>query len=1000
MINARSRLLASTLLVSAGLATAPVYAQIAPQEGASTTQDPNAAITPQGDTPGAETATGDIVVTGTLIRNPNLTSSSPVNVIGDAEIIKRAPNTAEELLRGLPGVTPGIGSQVNNGANGTNSVDLRGLGSQRNLVLLDGNRIVPSLAGGTVDLNTSPLALIQRVDVLTGGASTTYGADAVSGVVNFITRTDFSGVDARGSYRLTERGDGASFRADLTLGANFADDRGNAVLNFSYTEVDPVYQTRDFSVFGISSTNGRATGASATSVPTAIAFNNGSFLQVNPAGTALVPQYENFNFNPFNIFQTPIDRKAAYAAANYEVSDSIEVYARGMFSQTTINQIIAPSGIFGNELTIPANNPYLTPGIRDQICAAEGIALGTACNTNAALPLPGVYRRLVELGPRISNFENNLYDARGGARFKLSETVNFDASAAYGRSEQTQTQSGYTLNSRIQQAVNATNTTTCTVTTGGCVPLNIFGAAGSITPEQVAFIAGESSIRINTELSQVRGVLSGDFGTVFPGAAEPIGFAVGGEYRKYTYERRPDAFAQDPSELGGAGGAVLPFSGGYNVKEAFGELIAPIASDRAFFDELTLEAGIRYSDYRLTTGGGFDTLTYKGGGTWQPVEGFRIRGNYQRAVRAPNIAELFTPVVTSLTNLTVDPCALTAPVGNAALTAVCRAQGAPASSIGVIPNPVAGQAQATGGGNVNLRPEKANTITAGFVVTPSDLLPGFSLSVDYYNIKIRDAITAPTPGDAIAGCFTRDLSVANAACTNIRRNPVTGGLSGPAATTLGLPLAQSNTGRLKTDGIDLTANYNRRFGEVGLNLNFVGNYTRTLKFRSQPGSVNRDCVGYYSSNCAPALGQIQPEISWQQRTTLSFGGADVSLLWRHIGRVEYEGQADDFLARGFNAANRNLFSGTITNGPGVNSAVAGKSVNFNRIPAFNYFDATIQFDVADAMQLTFGVFNIADKQPPIVGAQAGSTVANSGNTFPSTYDSLGRSFSVQVRTQF
>ncbi|HEX8420632.1 MAG TPA: TonB-dependent receptor, partial [Sphingomonas sp.] len=983
MINARARLLASTLLVSAAVAAAPVHAQIAPQEGAATTVDPNAAITPQGDTPGATTATGDIVVTGTLLRNPNLISSSPVNVIGDAEIIKRAPNTAEELLRALPGVTPGIGSQVNNGANGTNSVDLRGLGSQRNLVLLDGNRIVPSLAGGTVDLNVIPLALIQRVDVLTGGASTTYGADAVSGVVNFITRTDFSGVDARASYRLTERGDGGSLRADLTLGSNFADDRGNAVLNFSYTEIDPIYQTRDFSLFGIDSraiaSGGRATGASATSVPTAVAFNSGAFSQVSPDGTALVPQYEGFNFNPYNIFQTPIDRKAAYAATNYQVSDSIEVYARGLFSQTTVNQIIAPSGIFGNELNIPANNPYLNAGIRNQICADNfgvqsaaaadvsanpivraafaadaaryapgacaaqtGTSLFVAPTVNDAgvvtnpgqagtgLLLPGVYRRLVELGPRISNFENNLYDARGGARFKLSETINFDASAAYGRSEQSQTQSGYTLNSRIQQAVNATNATSCTVVTGGCVPLNLFGAAGSITPDQVAFIAGESTIRINTELSQFRGVLSGDFGTVFPGAAEPIGFAAGGEYRKYTYERRPDAFAQNPVELGGAGGAVLPFAGGYNVKEAFGELIAPIASDRAFFDELTLEAGIRYSDYKLTTGGGYNTLTYKGGGTWQPVDGFRLRGNYQRAVRAPNIAELFTPVVTALTNLSTDPCALAAPVGNAALAAVCRAQGAPASSIGTIPNPVAGQPQSTGGGNVNLRPEKANTITGGFVVTPRDLIPGLSLSLDYYNIKIKDAITAPTPGDAIAACFTRDLSVSNPACTNIRRNPVNGGLSGPANTTFGLPLAQSNTGQLKTDGFDLTANYNRRFGEVGVNLNFVGNYSRSLKFQSQPGSVNRECAGYFSANCAPALGQIQPKISWQQRSTLSFGAADVSLLWRHIGKVEYEGQADDFIARGFTAANRNLFVGTITNGAGVNSPVAGQAVNFNR----------------------------------------------------------------------
>ncbi len=996
MINPRARLLASTLLVSAAVVAAPVHAQIAPQEGVATTQDPNAAITPQSSTPGAETATGDIVVTGTLIRNPNLTASSPVNVISDAEITRRAPNTAEEILRALPGVVPGIGSQVNNGSNGTNTVDLRGLGVQRNIVLLDGNRVVPTLANGATDLNIIPVALIQRVDVLTGGASTTYGADAVSGVVNFITRTNFTGVDARASYRLTERGDGAAFRADLTVGADFADGRGNAVLSFGYTEVDPVYQTRDFSLFGISSNSGVASGASFTSVPTTISFPTAD-LQLNQTSTALVPQYQGFNFNPYNIFQTPIDRKSAYSAVNYEVSDSIEVYARGLFSQTTIESIIAPSGIFGNELTIPANNPYLPTAVRDEVCRQNGIALGTACNTNPALVLPGVYRRLVELGPRISNYENNIYDARAGVRASLTETISFDGSASYGRSEQTQTQSGYTLNSRIQQAVNATNTTSCLVTTGNCVPLNLFGPAGSITPEQVRFIAGQSTIRINTELSQVRGVVSGDLGTVFPGAANPISFAIGGEYRKYTYDRIPDAFAQDPSELGGAGGATLPFSGGYDVKEVFGEIIAPIASDRAFFDELTVEGGIRYSSYNVDAPGNpsFDTLTYKGGLTWQPVEGFRLRGNYQRAVRAPNIGELFSPTVTLLTNLDIDPCAGAAPTTNANLRAACLGQGAPASSIGIIQPPSANQANATFISNVNIKPEKADTFTVGAVITPTNLVQGLSISVDYYNIKVNDAITYATPDDILTACFgpapytgVSAAAAASAACTGIRRNPANGRLSGPSATTFGLPSPLTNNGRLATDGIDLTLNYNRRFGEVGVNLNFVGNWTNNLKFRASPSSINRQCVGFYSANCGPTLGQIQPEFSWQQRSTVSVGGVDVSLLWRHLDSVRYE--------PGLPA----LFSGTITNAGSVRSPVAGRKVDFNRIPAYDYFDLTLQFDVQDNLQLTLGAFNLFDKQPPIVGANAGSTTANSGNTFPSTYDPLGRSFSAQVRVSF
>jgi iron complex outermembrane recepter protein len=988
----RRTLLATTII--AGTLASPALAQTAPQAAA------------------AEATTGDeIIVTGTLIQNPNLTSSSPVNVITEGEIALRVPNNAEELIRQIPGVSPGIGTQVNNGSNGTNQIDLRGLGLQRNVVLLDGNRLVPATANGAVDLNIIPIALLSRLDVLTGGASTTYGADAVSGVVNFITKRDFSGVDLRASYKLTEKGDGQAFRADLTVGGNFADDRGNAVLSIGYTKVNPVYQTRDFAAFGVNSTNGRASGGSATSVPTAIAFDDGSFLQLNPASTALVPQYQSFNFNPYNIFQTPLDRKSIYGSANYEVADNIEVYARGLFSQNRIKSIIAPSGIFGNTLTIPANNPYLNATIRDQICTAEGVALGAACNTNPALDLPGVYRRLVELGPRIGDYRSNVYDMRAGVKIGLSDSISLDINGSYGASELTQKNSGYVLNSRVQQALNATNTTSCTVTTGGCVPLNLFGPAGSITPAMVAFLNGASSTKITTELTQVRGVLTGDLGFTVPSASEPVGFAIGTEYRKYTYDRDPDARAQDPSELGGAGGAVLPFAGGYDVKEVYGELIAPLVADKPFFNELTLELGARYSSYTINDPTSavkpkFDAFTYKAGLTWEPTDGFRLRGNYQRAVRAPNIGELFAPVVTGLTSLTIDPCAGAVVVGNANLTAVCAAQGAPAARLtaGTIPNPTAGQANATGGGNVALKPEKADTFTVGFVLAPAAFIPGFTLSLDYYDIRVNNAITAATPNDILQACFgsVTAASAASAACNTIRRNPTTGGLSGPTGTVKGLPQPTTNLGRLKTDGLDLKLNYKREIGEVGLTFDFNGNWTRSLQFKASPSatSVNRDCVGYYSANCGPTLGQIQPEFSFQQRTTVSVGAASLSLLWRYLSSVKYEGQADDFAARGFTAASRNLFRGTITNQAPAVSTLAGTVVDFNRIRAYHYFDLSAQFDIMKTMTLTIGATNLFNVAPPVVGAQTGSTAANSGNTFPSTYDPLGRSFNASVRLKF
>ena len=288
------------------------------------------------------------------------------------------------------------------------------------------------------------------------------------------------------------------------------------------------------------------------------------------------------------------------------------------------------------------------------------------------------------------------------------------------------------------------------------------------------------------------------------------------------------------------------------------------------------------------------------------------------------------------------------------------------------------------------------------MLTPTGFVPGLTLSVDYYNITVNEAITNATPGDIIAACFgsITAASATSPACTTIRRNPANGRLSGPSSTTFGLPSPLTNNGRLKTDGIDLTVDYARQFGDIGFNFNFTGNWTNSLRFRASPNSVDRECVGYFSANCGPTLGQIQPEYSFQQRTTFEVGGASLSLLWRYMSSVEYEGQAADFAARGFTAANRNLFSGTITNAGTVQAPVAGQVENFNTIDARSYFDLVAQFEVMKDFQLTLGVQNLLDSQPPIVGSAAGSTGANSGNTFPSSYDPLGRRFSATVRLNF
>ncbi|MEO5868210.1 MAG: TonB-dependent receptor [Sphingomonas sp.] len=1057
----RSRLLTSTLLVGAAVIATPSFAQTAdpasqPKTGVQSNDPaaPAAGVSTQDSAPPAgQTSGGDIVVTGTLIRNPNLIASSPVAVVGQEEINLRQTNTAEEILRDLPGAVPSIGSAVNNGNGGSSFADLRGLGNFRNVVLLDGNRLVPSSTVGRVDLNNIPLALVERVDTLTGGAATTYGADAVSGVINFITRSDFSGMELGLSKQITERGDGPVSRADLTVGANFDDGRGNAVLSIGYQKADPVYQgARKFSVNNYTSTTGAA-GGSGTTVPGRFTLGS-AFNTIRPDGS-LTPYKKStdaFNFNPYNIFQTPFERYNIYAAAHYDVSDNIEVYSRGMFSKNKVDTIIAPSGLFSSVVTVPLSNPFLPAAARAQFCANNDFDFNTPgvqtltpaqCNAGALATNPNdpnfraftttVGRRTTELGPRLSHFTTQFFDYRAGVKIGLTKSINLDLNGSYGESENRLLVSGFTLTSRIRTAVYTSSATSCnlgpsptitdpsngltiagagagTTAGSGCVPLNLFGPDGSITPAMASYITAASSSVQQSTLAQARAVVSGDVGASLPWAANPIGFALGAEYRRYSASQTADTLANTAGELGGAGGATANFSGGYDVKEAYGELIAPIVQDAPGFKSLTLEAGIRYSSYKVfaPNSPSYNTTTYKLGGSWETFGGIKLRGNYQRAVRAPNIAELFSPNNTGLTNLSTDPCAGQAPVNNANLRAVCLAQGAPAASIGAITNPTSAQANATSGGGTYLRPETSDSFTGGVVLQPR-FVPGFSLTVDYYNINIKNAISTPTPNDVVNNCFNNITasSATNPLCLLLKRDPVLGTLSGDPATTPGLLFPASNSGHILTDGIDVGVTYRRNLGFAKLNLSFQGNWTHRSIFQSTvPGSVippgyvgagtvvpasqYRECVGLYSTSCgspgsagpSSAAGSLQPKFTWNQRTTLTFGPIDFSLLWRHIGEMNAEPGVV-------------AFKGTIQRG-----ALAGQTVDFSHIKPYDYFDFSTRFGVGEHFDLTFTVQNLFDRDPPITGSTIGSTTFNSGNTYPSTYDTLGRRFAVGARVKF
>jgi iron complex outermembrane recepter protein len=968
---------AAPLVLGFALLGAPAFAQEAPEE--------EAAVAPA----------DEIVVTGSRIARANLELSSPVNVIGQEEIQFRQPTSIEDVLRQLPGSVPGIGAAVNNGSNGTATFNLRGLGSNRNLVLINSRRLVPSGTGGVVDLNILPVALLERSEVLTGGASSVYGADAITGVLNFITKRNFTGLQLDASYGITERGDGQSLKADLTIGADIDGGRGNVALSVGYTNTRPVLQgNRDVGLFARGSactpaqitagcaaaTVGAAQG-SPTATPASILFPlSGRF---DPAtGTIATDALSDFNFNPLNVFQTPLRRYNIFGQARYEVTDAIEVFTEASYTRTDVQQRIAPSGTFFNNLRVPLNNQFLTPAQRTQLCTASvgiagGLPAGTDCVAAIAAGtevLTQIGRRFTEAGPRLTNFVGNTFQIVAGARGKLTDSLNWQLSGQYGQADFTNAQSGQGLSSRLQQALRACPTGSAS----GCVPINIFGADGTLTPAMFNFLNVRTFNFAQSKLSSFEGSISGDLGFSSPFSEEPVGIAVGAEYRRYTASSGGDSASSTAGEVLGAGAPALPVSGQYSSKEVYAEVNVPLVTDRPFFHSLTLEGGYRYSDYS-TTGG---SSTYKVGGSWAPIEDVKFRGVYSRSVRSPNIGELFQPQVQGLNNLTTDPCqgtvaAVTARGAN--FPALCQSQVA-AGQFGNIPAPAAGQIVQTTGGNPNLDPEVANTYTFGVVLEPQPI-PGLSFTADYFNIKVKGAVSAPSVADVVNGCFSA-VSIP-AACAAIQRNPLTGSLSGPTDGSFrGVFRGASNLGTIETSGVDIGLNYRRDVGPVNLSVSSNVTYTIENLFQATPTSINRECVGYYSVSC----GNPQPEWQWNVRATVGFeGGSDLSLLWRHLDSVEVEPLAPT----------PQVFGGQPTTGGPANIVGAYRS-----IPSYDYFDLSYRQSIGDNLQLTFTVQNMFDKDPPDVGNTIGGTGPNSGNTFPSVYDALGRRFTAAVRLKF
>ena len=888
----------------------------------------------------------DIVVTGSRISRPDLAAASPVASLSGEALKANNSVTVEQLLNANPQFVPNSTAASNNPSDGVGTIDLRGLGAQRTLVLIDGKRAPSYDTKGEVDVNTIPTALIKRIDVLTGGASAVYGSDAIAGVVNFILDDRFTGLRTDASSSITTRGDGSQYDVSLTGGFKLGD-RGNFVISGGYSKRDGLkYGARPRNSVATDSTDLVSSAGSSNADPTVFDLPK-TQVQVDAAGN-LVPIYALYNFTPVNYAQTPLERYNVMALARYQLTDGVEFFARGNYTHVKVNAVNAPTATAGFPFDLSLQNPYLTPGEK-AVFFGPGITL----NPDGTSTI-GIRRRITESPGRIQNFISRNYQGVAGLRGELAGGLNWEVFGQYGETRRHQDLLNDLSFSALTQAIDAVqgpNGPVCRDPSGGCVPINVF-SVGTIPANQLAFVLADGAVDTKTTELVTGGDISGDLPFLkSPFADRPAAISAGVEYRRETGSSVANPkYASGDLIFYGQGQTI---AGHYDTKEAYLELKMPLVQERPFIESLNLEGGFRYSKYS-TVG---SVYTYKGGGDYSPVDGVRIRGIYQRAVRAPNIFELFSPVVGATGSLSSDPCAgANVP---SAIAAICIAQGAP--SVGSIAQPVSGQINVFTGGNPNLKAEKSDTYTVGVVVNPV-ALRALSISVDYYSIDIANAIDPTPPFVTIDQCFNVDRNAASAACQSIKRSHINGGLSGDLS--IGVPEELGNLASKQTRGVDVSVNYHGGSSE-GLTyaLSFAGTYVIDFKQQSSAKSVSVQCAGRFGGAC-----NIEPIPHWKHTAGLDLGYGGVTLLtrWRHLGSVRED---------------------------------VGTDILKSRIPSFDYFDETVSFDVDKRFTFRLGVQNLFDKKSPIVGDTTGNDF-NAGSTFPVIYDVLGRTVFAGVSAKF
>ena len=956
----------------------------------------------------------EIVVTGSRLTKSNVTSSVPLVQIGAEEINSRGVARVEDVVNILPNVFVSQTAEVANGASGTSTLNLRGLGSQRTLVLIDGKRLPfgsPFSSSANVDM--VPARMVERVDIVTSGASAVYGSDAVAGVVNFITKRDFEGFEFDYQYstnynknsngymqNLLAEADffdpGATTTGEASLmsvlmGVNSDDGRGNITLFGTYEDMEEMLgKDRDTGACTLFGSSDPFCGGSSNFRRFNGTIGNGVagtvFQELNGE---LVPFSGRsdmyYNYGAVNHYQRPVERWNLGASGHYELTESVEAYFDTTYMNNKTAAQIAESASFNRPFSTNCDNPLLLGGNPNN--NPDGVRLGDMTGTfdangdfiscldwmaagNESIDVQFINsHRNIEGGPRVSTYENSTWRAIFGLRGDINDDFAFDIFGQFAATEGTRISQNDLNFNRVQQSLyivdDGSGNPVCRDSSGGCVPWNIFtrNADGStgVTDEAAAFIAGVGIVTGDTEQTVFGGTIEGDltnFGIKSPMAEAGMTGLVGFEYREDYLGRLSDDISKISGGRGltGTGGATLPIAGEIEVEEVFMELSMPLITGQPMVQELGLTAGYRYSDY-TTNGNGvsntFDADTYFAGLSWAPNDEVRFRANQSVAIRAPNVFDLYVGINTGLIELSPvngDGDQCSGP-NPVATQAQCANTGLSAAQYGTVDPSAAGQFNLITGGNPNLVAERGETTTFGVVITPS-MIENLSIAIDYFDIEVTDAIGSVPAQTSYDRCLTTGDP---AFCANIQRDTA-GTLhllnEAPGGGLAGISTQNVNVATDATEGVDVNITYSLDMSDMGsINFDYAATFLDTNYTIAIPGDDKVECTGAYAGPC----GLPAPEYNHRFLATwVTPYDLTVSATWRHIGETDLYGLTDP------------------------------QGYLEDSMEERNYLDLAATYDYSENVQVRFGANNLLGDDAPVTTSSGTGTGNN--NTYPGLFD--------------